>query len=72
MKIWILFLMFYLEKNGNAFDNSEVEPVLYLYDTNSDLRLNYEEFLQIVLSKDNSDLRFLAANRQPFEIDENG
>jgi len=71
-QIEISDLMFYLEKNGNAFDNSEVEPVLYLYDTNSDLRLNYEEFLQIVLSKDNSDLRFLAANRQPFEIDENG
>ena len=63
-------LMNYLDKNGNGFETSEVEPVLLLYDSNSDTRLNYEEFLQIVLSKDNSDLRFLAANRQPFEYED--
>lgn len=63
--------MNYLDKNGNGFETTEVEPVLLLYDSNSDMRLNYEEFLQIVLSKDNSDLRFLAANRQPFEYEDN-
>lgn len=65
-------LRIYLEKNGNSFENVDVETVLRLYDTDSDHKLNYEEFLQIVLSKDNSDLRFLAANRQPFEFEENG
>ena len=70
-QIEISDMMYYLEKNGNQFKTMEVEPVLFLYDINCNTKLNYEEFLQIVLSKDNSDLRFLAANRQPFDIAEN-
>ena len=59
----INLISFLNKKNGIHFTSEELEFLILLYDQNFDARLSYSEFLNIVLSDNNYELRKKARER---------
>ena len=58
----------FLEENGVKSDEKLLALIVRLYDTNFEGFLNFEDFLKMVLARDNPDIRFQSALRPNYDV----
>ena len=58
----------FLQENGVKTDEKLVAMMIRLYDTNFTNSLNFEDFLKMILTRDNPDMRFESALRPNYDV----
>lgn len=58
----------FLDENGIKSDEKLLAMIVRLYDTNFEGFLNFEDFLKMVLARDNPDIRFQSALRPNYDV----
>lgn len=58
----------FLEENGIKVEEKLLSMIIRLYDTNFEGCLNFEDFLKMILTRDNPDMRFESALRPNYDV----
>lgn len=61
-------LMDFLEENGFRAEKRPLKAVIRMFDTRMEDSLDFEDFLKMILTRDNPDLRFNAVNNPNYEV----
>ena len=59
----------FMRSNGFEGDYMAVSLIVRLYDTRFEGSLDFEDFLKMVLSRDNPEIRYAAAQRENYEVE---
>lgn len=60
----------YLKDNGFSCDKNQLRTVIQMFDSRLVGSLDFEDFLKMILSRDNPDLRFNAVSNPTYEVDD--
>jgi hypothetical protein len=59
----------FLEENGFQSNLDNLKTVVRMFDSRIENSLDFEDFLKMILSRDNPDLRFNAVSNPTYEVD---
>jgi Ca2+-binding EF-hand superfamily protein len=59
----------FLQGNGFSADTRNLKTVVRMFDSRIANSLDFEDFLKMILSRDNPDLRFNAVSNPTYEVD---